>query len=275
MFGNSHFKSYRHNGYKFLNISAGQENANTLVFLHGLFGGLSNYDALINELEGYNIYVPAIPIHSFSGELSIKNLTVWLHDFFNSLEITSPVLLGNSLGGHLALNYVIQHPDNVSSLVLTGSSGLQEKDFGSTVPRRNDREYVRKQAALTFYDDIVDDDLLDKIMDVISSPSKLRNILAITRDTHEFNMEKYLPQITHDTLLIWGKNDKITPPEVAREFHRKLPNPRLRWIDKCGHAPMMEHPKTFALYLNEFLIELKNNRNDKTTNDYEENYSHL
>lgn len=274
MFGNSHFESYQQDGFKFLKISS-KNNDNTLVFLHGLFGGLSNYDALIKQLDGYNIYVPAIPIHSFDEELSIKNLTSWLHSFMEALEIDKPTLLGNSLGGHLALNYVLQHPENVSSLVLTGSSGLQEKDFGSTFPRRNDREYVRKQAALTFYDDIIDDVLLDNIMDVISTPSKLRNILAITRDTHEFNMEQYLPEIKHDVLLIWGRNDEITPPEVGREFNQKLPNSRLRWIDKCGHAPMMEHPKTFALFLNEFLIELKNNRNNKTTDGYEENYSHL
>lgn len=267
MFGNSHFKTYEHNGFKFLNISAGQDNANTLVFLHGLFGGLSNYDELIKQLDGYNIFVPALPIHDFdSGKLSIRNLTEWVHGFFEALEISSPTLLGNSLGGHLALNYVIEYPENVSSLVLTGSSGLQEKDFGSTVPRRNDREYVREQAAMTFYDDIVDEDLLDSIMDVISSPSKLRNVLAITRDTHEFTMEEYLPEVLHEVLLIWGKNDEITPPEVAREFHQKLPNARLRWIDKCGHAPMMEHPKTFALFLNEFLIELQNNRQNKTSN---------
>jgi pimeloyl-ACP methyl ester carboxylesterase len=276
MFGNSHFKSYKNNGFEFLNISTDKDNADTLVFLHGLFGGLSNYDALIKELDGYNIFVPAIPIHDFdSGELSIKNLTEWLHDFFETLEINRPTLLGNSLGGHLALNYVVDHPDNVSSLVLTGSSGLQEKDFGSTVPRRNDREYIRKQAALTFYDDLIDEVLLDNIMDVISSPSRLRNVLAITRDTHEFTVEEFLPEISHEVLLIWGKNDEITPPEVAREFHQKLPNSRLRWIDKCGHAPMMEHPKTFALFLNEFLLELQNNRNNNPTSDYEENYSHL
>lgn len=275
MFGNSHFKSYQQDGFTFLKISTENRNNNTLVFLHGLFGGLSNYDALIKELDEYNIYVPAIPIHDFDEELSIKNLTIWLHDFLKTLEINKPTLLGNSLGGHLALNYVLQHPENVSSLVLTGSSGLQEKDFGSTFPRRNDREYVRKQAALTFYDDIIDDVLLDNIMDVISSPSKLRNILAITRDTHEFNMEQYLPEITHEVLLIWGRNDEITPPEVGREFNQKLPNSRLRWIDKCGHAPMMEHPKAFALFLNEFLLELDNNRNDKTIDGYEENYSHL
>lgn len=276
MFGNSQFENHHYNGFRYLKILRDQQNANALVCLHGMFGGLSNYDALINHIDDCNIFVPSIPIHDFkSGELSIRNLTRWLHDFIESMELNRPTLLGNSMGGHLALDYTIQHPENVSSLVLTGSSGLQEKDFGSTCPRRNDREYVRKQAALTFYDDLIDEELMDDIMNVVKDPAKLRNVLTIARDTHEYHMEEYLPQIKQDVLLVWGENDNITPPEVADKFHDQIPNARLKWIEKCGHAPMMEHPKTFALFLNEFLIEQQNKVKSKTTTDYEENYSHL
>jgi pimeloyl-ACP methyl ester carboxylesterase len=175
----------------------------------------------------------------------------------------------------VALDYTVQYPENVSSLVLTGSSGLQEKDFGSTCPRRNDREYIRKQAALTFYDDLIDEEIMDDIMEVVSNPAKLRNVLTIARDTHEYRMEEYLPKIQQEVLLIWGENDQITPPEVARKFRNKLPNAHLNWIEKCGHAPMMEHPETFALFLNEFLIEQQNKAKNKTNTDYEENYSHF
>ena len=47
-------------------------------------------------------------------------------------------------------------------------------------------------------------------------------------------------------LLIWGRLDTITPPEVAHEFHSLLPNSSLEWIDDCGHAPMIETPKEFG-----------------------------
>ena len=53
------------------------------------------------------------------------------------------------------------------------------------------------------------------------------------------------------TCIIWGENDKVTPPEVGQEFHQEIPNSDLFWIDKCGHAPMMEHPERF----NEILFE--------------------
>jgi pimeloyl-ACP methyl ester carboxylesterase len=265
MFGESEFKTYYRNGFQYLKISNGKSKSSDLIFLHGLFGGLSNYDPLIKLLQGYNIFVPSIPVYDFdTSELTISRLTQWFHSFYTSLEISNPVLLGNSMGGHVALDYVLQYPDNVRALVLTGSSGLQERDFGSTFPRRNDRDFIRKQAGKTFYEDLIDDVILDEIMDVIKSPSKLTNLLALTRDTHKYNMEDHLSKIKQDVLLIWGKNDEITPPEVARTFQNKLPNAKLRWIDKCGHAPMMEHPQTFALYLNEFLIELER-QNDQTT----------
>jgi len=47
------------------------------------------------------------------------------------------------------------------------------------------------------------------------------------------------------TCLIWGKNDNITPPDVAEEFHKLIENSDLYWIDQCGHAPMMERPVEF------------------------------
>lgn len=260
MFGSSSYKTRKNNGFEYLHISKEGASATNIVLLHGMFGGLSNYDSIIPQLDHGNIYVPSIPLYDFSAStLSINTLTHWLHTFLLSMEADQPVIVGNSMGGHLALDYALRHPRNVSALVLTGSSGIQERDFGTTFPRRNDREYIREQAALTFYDDLLDEEILDEIMEVIHSPSKLLNMLAIARDTHEYNMKALLSDIPHPTLLVWGKNDEITPPEVARTFEEKLPRARLRWVEKCGHAPMMEHPDIFAFFLNEFLTEITTN----------------
>ena len=53
--------------------------------------------------------------------------------------------------------------------------------------------------------------------------------------------------------IIWGKQDSVTPPAVADEFHEKLADSDLYWIDKCGHAAMMEHPDQFNEILNSWL----------------------
>jgi len=71
------------------------------------------------------------------------------------------------------------------------------------------------------------------------------------------NMSKEVHKIHIPVLLAWGRNDKITPPEVAEEFHKLLPDSELHWIDKCGHAPMMERPEEFNEILAGFLKKIK------------------
>jgi pimeloyl-ACP methyl ester carboxylesterase len=66
-------------------------------------------------------------------------------------------------------------------------------------------------------------------------------------------MANDLPAMQTPTCLIWGKNDGVTPPDVAEEFNKLLPDSSLYWIDKCGHAPMMEHPVLFNEILHEWL----------------------
>ncbi|MCW9705888.1 alpha/beta fold hydrolase [Fodinibius salsisoli] len=266
MFGSSDFDVNKKDGFEYLHISSETSNKQNLIFLHGMFGGLSNYDPLLKRIQGYTIFVPKIPIYEIKArKISISRLTEWLRSFCETLDIKNPILLGNSMGGHLALDYAQKYADDVSALVLTGSSGLLEKDFGSTFPRRKDRDFIRKQANLTFYEDLIDDTVMDEIMTVVKSPSKLTKLLALTRDTHKYHMEKFLPKIDHEVLLVWGKQDEITPPEVAYMFEEKLANTQLHWIDKCGHAPMMEHPEKFAAILQDFLRQLETKSNSKTS----------
>ena len=61
-----------------------------------------------------------------------------------------------------------------------------------------------------------------------------------------FTSSMSIPKLNMPSLLIWGKQDQVTPPRVAEEFHSLLPNSELHWIDLCGHAPMWEHPKKFS-----------------------------
>lgn len=131
-------------------------------------------------------------------------------------------------------------------MVLTGSSGLYENAFGGSFPRREDKEYLRQKIAVTFYDPAVaTDDLVDEVHKIVNDRNKLVRILALAKSAIRHNMEKDLAKFTMPSCLIWGKDDTITPPKVAEEFHDKLPDSELFWIDQCGHAAMMEHPKEF------------------------------
>ncbi len=265
MFGSSKYTLHSSQGYELLKIKAKIKNAENLVFIHGMFGGLSNFDPLLDCLENYSIFVPSIPLYELKkSDLTIPRLAEWLNKFIEELDIKDPILLGNSMGGHIALEYTHKFSSKVKALLLAGSSGLLEYDFGSTFPKRKSREYLKEKANMTFYEDLADDVIVDELMAVVNSRKKILSLLKITRSTHSFNMEDKLPKIKQPTLLVWGKQDIVTPPKVAKQFHDLLPNSELHFLDRCGHAPMMERPKEFTRIMNEFLLKIeKNNRSKK------------
>jgi len=158
----------------------------------------------------------------------------------------------------VALVYLTTHPENIKALVLTGSSGLYENAFGGSFPRRESIDFVREKVQFTFYDPaIATDELVLDVFQTINDRHKVIRLLAMAKSAIRHNMKKDLHKITIPVSLIWGRNDKITPPEVAVEFHELLPDSELHWIDKCGHAPMMEHPEEFNTLLKQFLAKLE------------------
>lgn len=220
----------------------------TILVLHGLFGALSNFEALVEEFsKRFRVVVPIMPMYDMPILLTnIKNFTRYIEKFVAYKKLENFTLLGNSLGGHISLVYTKRNPSKVHSMVLTGSSGLYENAFGGSFPRREDKEYLRNKIALTFYDpNLVTDELVDQLFDIVMDRGKLIRVLSIAKSAIRHNMANDLKNFTMPVCLIWGKNDNVTPPIVAEEFHEKLPNSDLYWIDKCGHAPMMEHPHEF------------------------------
>lgn len=233
-----------------------QGEGNPLILLHGLFGALSNFkDVLDHFSKDYKVVIPMLPLYELPLlDTSAKSIAKFLKKFIAARQYDKVNLLGNSLGGHVALIYTKNHPEKVSSLILTASSGLYENAFGSSFPRREDKEFIRKKVALTFYDPAhATDELVDECYEVVNDRNRVLRILAIAKSAIRHNMAKDLANMDMPSCLIWGRNDTITPPEVAKEFHEKLPDSELFWIDNCGHAPMMEHPEEFNQILSAWL----------------------
>ncbi len=239
---------------KFSYIEIGE--GTPIILLHGLFGALSNFRDVVPAFSPrYKILIPQLPIYDLPLlKTNVKNLAGFLHEFIEMKGLDKVNLLGNSLGGHVALVYSAKHPEKVHSLTLTASSGLYENAFGGSFPRREDKEYLRKKIALTFHDPaMVTDELVDECHEAVNNRNKVIRIIAFAKSAIRHNMRKDLPNLLMPTCLIWGKEDTITPPDVAREFHQSIPDSDLYWIDKCGHAPMMEHPKTFNTLYSDWL----------------------
>jgi 2-hydroxy-6-oxonona-2,4-dienedioate hydrolase len=243
------------NKFKFIEEGEGEP----LVLLHGLFGALSNFKDLIEYFKHhYKVVVPMLPLF----ELDILHTTVgglakYVHRFLEARDYKNIHLLGNSLGGHVALVYLLKHPERTKSLILTGSSGLFESGMGDTYPKRGDYEYIRKKTEVTFYDPkMATKELVDEVFSITNNRIRVIKIIALAKSAIRNNLGDELNLIKQPTLLIWGNNDTVTPPFVAREFQRLIPNSELHFIDKCGHAPMMEVPEEFNIVLHKFLKKL-------------------
>ncbi len=241
--------------FKFIEEGEGEP----LVLLHGLFGALSNFRDLIEHFRHhYKVIVPILPLFDLDIlHTSVGGLAKFVHKFLETKDYTNVHLLGNSLGGHVGLVLVLKHPERVKSLILTGSSGLFENGMGDTYPRRGDYEYIKKKTEVTFYDPkTATKELVDEVFEITRNRLKVIKIIALAKSAIRNNLGEELSNIKQPTLLVWGNNDTITPPFVAREFHRLIPNSELHFIDKCGHAPMMEQPAEFNVILDKFLKKL-------------------
>ncbi len=240
-------------GYEYVDEGQGP----VLLLLHGLFGALSNWQEVVREFApDHRVIIPLLPIYDMPlTQAGVPGLVAYVEGFVQALGLPGALtVLGNSLGGHVALVYTLKNPARVSRLVLTGSSGLFEDSMGGSFPKRGNYAYVQERVGYTFYDPAVATrELVDEVFNVTNSNAKCLRIISIARSAQRHNLSKELQRIEQPVLLVWGLNDTITPPPVAHEFARLLPHAELRFLDHCGHAPMMERPAAFNRCLRRFL----------------------
>ena len=243
--------------YSYLEVGEGTP----IIILHGLMGGLSNFEGVTSHFppKGYQVLVPELPIYDMPMlKTTVKNFAKFLEEFIEHKGLEDVILLGNSLGGHIGLLHTKMYPEKVKALVITGSSGLYESAMGDGYPKRGDYEFIKKKAEDVFYDPkVATKEIVDEVFATVNDRMKLVKTLAIAKSAIRHNMSKDLPKMKTPTCIIWGKQDNVTPPNVAKEFHELLPDSDLFWIDKCGHAPMMEHPNEFNEILDAWLEKRK------------------
>ena len=228
-----------------------------IIILHGLMGGLSNFHGVTDYFpkKGYKILLPELPIYGMPMlKTNVKQFAKFVEQFIKFKGLEDVILLGNSLGGHIGLLHTKMYTDRVKALIITGSSGLYESAMGDGYPRRGDYDFIQKKAENVFYDPkVATKAIVDEVFNTVNDRNKTLKTLAIAKSAIRHNMADDLPSMQTPTCIIWGKNDTVTPPDVAELFDELLPDSELFWIDKCGHAPMMEHPDEFNTILDAWL----------------------
>ena len=228
-----------------------------MIFLHGLMGNLSNFKHQVDYFSsrGYEVVVPLLPLYSMPlATTSVSSLTKFVKKFIDHRGYTKVILVGNSLGGHIALLFQKHYPSYLKSIVLSGSSGLYEAAMGNSYPRRGDRDYIAERVRDVFHiKEVATEELIDQVFSTVNDRMKAIKTLAISKSAIRHNMAEDITSFHLPVCLIWGRQDAVTPPEVADKFHELLPNSDLFWIDNCGHAAMMEHPQEFNTIVDEWL----------------------
>jgi pimeloyl-ACP methyl ester carboxylesterase len=232
------------------------EGGQPIILLHGLMGGAENFGEMVDFISAeYKVY--GLDLKLFEGSLlrvSVKSLSDYLYEFMNHLGLPSATLIGNSMGGHIALIFSKEHPEMVENMILTGSSGLYENAMGDSFPRRGDKDYIRTKTEEVFYNpEVATDELVDKVFGIANNRVSVLKLLGYAKSAIRHNMAEDIPNFTMPVCLIWGEHDKVTPPNVADEFHKLLPNSELHWMPLCGHAAMWEHPEDFSKIVLKFL----------------------
>jgi pimeloyl-ACP methyl ester carboxylesterase len=181
-------------GFKYVDEGQG----NVLLLLHGLFGALSNWEGVVSRFsKNFRVVIPMLPIYEMPiKEAGLEGLRKFLEEFVALKKLDNMMIMGNSLGGHVALVYTLKNPDKVKKLVLTGSSGLFEDGMGGSYPKRGNYQYINERVAYTFYDpNVATKELVDEVFETTNSIPKCLRIVAIAKSAQRHNMAPDIPNI--------------------------------------------------------------------------------
>lgn len=231
-----------------------------VVFLHGLVGLNEHWDRVVNSVcDRVRCVTLEMPLLELRGvDCSLSAVSAMTMQFLDKYIGEPAVLVGNSFGGHVALRVTHERPELVSALVLAGSSGLIERTVVRGAPVRPSREWLVEKIGELFYDKSkMNPEDVERAHKLLNERGGARAMVKLSKTARRDNMTDDLAEIHQPTLLIWGREDVVTPPSAGQGFMELMPDAKLFWIDGCGHAPMIESPGPFAEAMHGFFDDLE------------------
>ena len=239
-------------------LEAGQ--GRPIIFSHGLFGGIFNIDTVCKELsKNYRFLMPFLPMYDMAlKDCTIKKLGDYFDSFVNDLGLDEAVAIGSSMGGGTLLHYASKPRNKLKGLILCGSSGLSNIPLAKGYFKRKSYDFVNEATKDIFYDrSVPSPEMINDVFNAIQSNEIILRTIRLTKSATKHLMQDEITKIQTPVLLVWGKQDPITPVHVAPQFQELLPDAELRIIDKCGHVPAQEKPYHFLESFFEFIKKIK------------------
>ena len=258
------------NGYRihYLDIGEGP----VVVFLHGSGSGAcghsnfkGNYPALVEA--GYRVILPDLIGYGYSDKPADVDYPLSLFiecvkQTLDAIGVDNYTLVGNSLGGAIALGYALDHPANVDKLVLMAPGGVEDQPdyfkmpamafmkevFMSPEPVTPQRLRYFMENALVYDKSMIDDQLVAErhALMLMQNPQVVKTMTVP-------NMSARLPEIRCPALGFWGINEKMMPETGILKLAKGMPNLRMVTVPQCGHWVMVEHRELFNRLVLDFL----------------------
>ena len=237
-----------------------------VILLHGLGGDMSNWAMTVAPLaQKYRVIVPDQIGFGRSDKpmlnYRIGTMVDFLDGFYKELKIERATLVGNSLGGWISAAFALAHPQKVDRIVLVDSAGFAvPKDMDTRVINGlnpSTRDAVRLMMPLVFYNkqiygsDAAIDMMFTRRVTAGDGYTIQRIIDSIVRG--EDVLDNRLAEVKQPTLIIWGREDLLTPLAMGERFKKEIPHSELVIFDKCGHVPQLEQAAQFNAALLKFL----------------------
>jgi triacylglycerol lipase len=237
-----------------------------VILLHGLGGDSSNWASTIGPLsQKYRVIVPDQIGFGKSDKPMLNYRVATLVDFldglYKQLGVQKASLVGNSLGGFTAAAFALTHPDKVEKIVLVDAAGFKlPGDFDPRIASNlnpSTRQQIKELISLVFYNkalfasDAAIEAFLARRVAAGDGYTIQRFIDSIGRG--EDVLDGKLGGIKQPTLIIWGREDGLTPLAMGERFHKEIAGSQLIVFDKCGHVPQLEKAADFNTAVLKFL----------------------
>jgi pimeloyl-ACP methyl ester carboxylesterase len=251
-------------------ISVGGIKAHTLIggsgppllVLHGAGGpnGWRRWHAAL--AEQFTLYVPAHPGYGLSDSAdwmeSPRDLARYYLWYLDVVGLERPHILGHSLGGYIAAELAVMNPHALDRLVLVAAAGLKPEQgeildiFYYPVEQLRDLGYHDPSQAPE-WDELYGTPPTPEQADLALRARETSARLIWKPYAHNPRLPHFLPRVANQTLVVWGREDRIVPVICGEQYARLLPNATLKIIEGCGHSPNIERPDEYVRLLSEFL----------------------
>ncbi len=256
------------NGLKIRYLESGKGNSRHILFIHGLGSSADRWLGIPSALSA-NFHTVSLDLPGFGEsdkpatlDYTIENFRETIVEFMNKVVINDgkTSIVGHSLGGYIAAEVAVENKNMVERLVLIDSSGMLKK------PTPLLEEYLK--VAINPTKDKVRKVFEQMVADPTRIPSKLVEgfISRINLPNAKYAFKSTLANSTNTqiglgrlklidhipTLILWGSEDRVIPPEHSRLFKEGIANSQIEIIPDAGHAPFAEKPDQVCEILRNF-----------------------